>query len=156
MVLALHASDAGNVPNIRQLYAKRMHIYASSQLPHETYGGCCYINGKGIWSIRMSGLKMSGCQLSQTGKIHTHVRVCVCGGGCHSWHRSVLKCYQRAAVYAPLLLWRMHQGCLMALEIRAACLFACLCETGLHQMQYLFVFISSVCVFVCHCFTYTK
>lgn len=40
----------------------------------------------------------------------------------------------------------------MALEIRPACLFACLCETTLHQLEDLFVFITCVraCVFALH------
>lgn len=40
-----------------------------------------------------------------------------------------------------LLPWSTHQGCLMALEIRAACLFVSLRETALHQTEDLFVFI---------------
>lgn len=55
---------------------------------------------------------------------------------------------QRAAVYALALPWSAHRECLMALEIKAACLFVCLCEAALHQMEDLFVFNTSVCVSV--------
>jgi len=43
------------------------------------------------------------------------------------------------------LLWNTDQECLMAQEIRRACLFVCLHETALHQMDDLFIFNTSVC-----------
>ena len=77
------------------------------------------------------------------GGAHPHLCVRVGKGLC--W--SVIKKPQ----YALPLPWSTHQGCLMALEIRAACLFFLLVwETVLHRMEDLFVFITSVCMWI-HC-----
>lgn len=81
-----------------------------------------------------------------TDRKRAHPHLCVRVGKGLFW--SVIKELQ----YALPRPWSMHQECLMALEIRAACLFACLCKTTLHQMKELFGFIITVCI----CSTYIR
>lgn len=94
------------------------------------------------WNIHLSGLKMSSCQLPLTEKKHTHICVWELAGVCSE----VLSKTRSMRFLFPQ---SRHQGCLMALEIRAPCLFACSCETALHQMEDLFVCrTTSVCLCV--------